>query len=418
MMPVSREEEVVTHEVRDASESGNSAEVPPLVAVALLAFTCCVSLAPGVLLGKVGNVEQCPPLVTRSSNRHVKHHFSRLGVRNYHDIFFNGTIDDVIAGGSPFKVAPRRYVQAAAVSFGISLNLVNITHNWWCTLPVQLQLLDEFVTHDLSTRTSLCTGMMDDLRVVDLRCSAFERSLQDLAKCCLVYVEVVLLAHAFFLGIAGIRKLPRAATEKDWMRVGQGFCSLQRCTSISALRLLPLIRTRPGEIVQRLKLYKAMQEQRSSKRWKLYLPAVAAFLFLELLKGLVFILVGAIALHAKVEAVSFVLDVPMLRWGSGRCLAFAGFVNQVAGLVPVSQLKKDAFLFFIFTGEDAEMQPGEHAAMKEFHGMLFKRLFSSLGWVRGVVAAFSLESSDFQKIVLCETQHADSPPDTPVPVVW
>ena len=97
------------------------------------------------------------------------------------------------------------------------------------------------------------------------------------------------------------------------------------------------------------------------------------------------------------------MDVPIGRWGSPRWIAFLGFANQIAGLVPLNHVHKDAILFFIFTGADAQLDIEEEAAMHQFNGQLTRKLFGDFGTFRGFLLACTFSDKDLQKVVIKET---------------
>lgn len=118
-------------------------------------------------------------------------------------------------------------------------------------------------------------------------------------------------------------------------------------------------------------------------------------------------LVGLCALYLKLDSLEFLVSIPIGRWERKRWLAFAGFANQIAGLVPLDGYRKEVILQFIFTGEDAVLQPTEQHAMEQFNGMVTKHVFaackgSALPLVDGLAAALSINAADVQKMVIVE----------------
>ena len=53
---------------------------------------------------------------------------------------------------------------------------------------------------------------------------------------------------------------------------------------------------------------------------------------------------GIIALHLKLVGLKATLDIPIGRWGLPRWLAFLGFANQIAGLVPLAKVVRTTIL--------------------------------------------------------------------------
>lgn len=104
------------------------------------------------------------------------------------------------------------------------------------------------------------------------------------------------------------------------------------------------------------------------------------------------------------ESLAPIFAVPLWSWQPRQFAAFLGFANQMAGLVPLNQLKKEAFLLFVFTGEDAELQAHELRALLQFKAMLHMKIFRACrgSLLNGCTAALTMSPKDLQKIVIRE----------------
>jgi len=130
----------------------------------------------------------------------------------------------------------------------------------------------------------------------------------------------------------------------------------------------------------------------------------------RLLFKLILFLFAMSALYLKLMAITHLLEEEFIFWNRGEWLAFVGFTFQLANLVKLKKERRDAFLFFVFTGEDAKMQDQEREALEEFRALTLKKLFHKLGAARGFVMALTITSDDLQRIVLTENSRKQSAP--------
>jgi len=234
----------------------------------------------------------------------------------------------------------------------------------------------------------------------------------------LVWSELVMVMAVACLSIRGLSALWSARIDKDtkpnslqWRWVARGFDWLELVPSVSTLKILPQVKNLPNDAISKYKLKKKILTEDDgvySRTDRVHAISYLLLLFVQI----VLVTVGGIfALHLKMESLVFLSHQPIGLWGRDQWLPFIGFVNQIAGIVPFGQLRKHTIMFFIFTGEDAEMSPKEQDAMEEFNAYLVKHIFKYFGETCGktcgkniafVVLLGGLSSVDLQKMLITE----------------
>jgi len=230
----------------------------------------------------------------------------------------------------------------------------------------------------------------------------------------LVYGEVIFLIFYFMRASWCLSNLRLARTDRTnpenaarWISVSHGFAYLDEAATVSSLKMLPAVKAMPASVVNHLKLQRLHLTEDDGvlsfgdKIW------MAMSVLGHILIIVVLAVAGVFGLYLKLNSLAYLNDVRIGRWDKARWLALLGFANQVAGLVPLGKLKKQEILFVIFTGEDAEMQTHEYAAMQEFNGMLYKHVFKCAGFLKGFVSALTISATDIQKMVISEGEGDD-----------
>eukprot|EP00747_Dinoflagellata_sp_TGD_P083558 gnl/TRDRNA2_/TRDRNA2_162168_c0_seq4.p1 gnl/TRDRNA2_/TRDRNA2_162168_c0~~gnl/TRDRNA2_/TRDRNA2_162168_c0_seq4.p1 ORF type:complete len:240 (-),score=49.93 gnl/TRDRNA2_/TRDRNA2_162168_c0_seq4:299-1018(-) len=215
-----------------------------------------------------------------------------------------------------------------------------------------------------------------------------------------------MLAQALILAAMSLCRKYYARTdistpENDayWIKIGEGFTALQQAATVSAMKALPTVKTRPTEAIKEWTFYfQTMAEEGTPKPFGVKLAAT----LYEIISQSMWAVASIFALYVKIDSLSPLFAMPLGQWSRSEWLTFIGFANQVVSLVPMATLKRDAFLFFIFTGEDADMQEHEHRACQEFIGMLHKHIFKDFGALGGWVVSLTVDVTELQKATLQE----------------
>uniref|UniRef100_A0A7S1LNE2 Uncharacterized protein n=1 Tax=Alexandrium catenella TaxID=2925 RepID=A0A7S1LNE2_ALECA len=79
------------------------------------------------------------------------------------------------------------------------------------------------------------------------------------------------------------------------------------------------------------------------------------------------------------------------------------FLKQVLGIVQLGMFVRDRLFIFIFAGEDGIMQMGEASKKKVWNAMLVREIFRTFSLDKAMVVLLSFDDSDFQKLVLNDT---------------
>ena len=345
---------------------------------------------------------------------HGKAHFASIALRSYDQIFKTTIIKEVVEGqGDPPRLLGLplpRWVGTVGFVAGIVLNTVNIIKAFTRNLPRQRALMQGMQDGSLLTRRAECLAAgFDAVDAASSRCTQYEESLDQGFVTVLVVAELgLLLLHVVcflthFAAIRGARTdIASLANSVKWIQVAESFEWLGGIGSASALKILPQIKRTPAQ----LKAKYTMEKERLTEDDgefdtgdKLYLGCMMVG---SILAMVVVSFAGIIALHLKLVGLKATLDIPIGRWGWPRWIAFLGFANQIAGLVPIANVEKARLLYFIFTGVDAEMSNEEKSAMHQFNGQLVKKFFHEFGSVRGFLVANTFNDNDLQKCVLME----------------
>ena len=78
-------------------------------------------------------------------------------------------------------------------------------------------------------------------------------------------------------------------------------------------------------------------------------------------------------------------------------------MNQVAGLVPVEPIRRDAKFEFMFAGKDSKFQRNEMYLRNMFAGHVFlESLVQAKNPVQAIVFFITFDSSDLQKLVFAK----------------
>jgi hypothetical protein len=243
-------------------------------------------------------------------------------------------------------------------------------------------------------------------------CHDAEVDMQHSLLLVLVWSELVMVMAVACFSIWGLSALWRARADivsgpnsLRWRWVALGFDWLEQIPSVSALKILPQVKSLPNDAISKYKLKKKKLTE-DDGLYSLSDRVQAISYLLLLFVQIVLVTTGGIfALHLKMESLAFLSHQPIGLWGRAQWLPFIGFVNQIAGIVPFGQVRKHTIMFFIFTGEDAEMSPKEHTAMEEFNAMLCKHIFKYCGnTLAFVILLGGVSSIDLQKILITESK--------------
>ncbi len=413
--------------------------------------------------------------------------FASVNIRSFESIFEGGVIPHVIRGGSTREVNPSRFMRAAMVVGFALLNAVALVR------PVMegRRAHADLAARAWSGGVSGDWGRCDMFSLIDddapgatsawsssnvfwsrggaapgggtcasstSACDCVQADVEALCECGLVWTEFLMLAatlaacarhlypsarHALLSKWRGsAARAPHGASDElgRWVQVGHSVACLETCGSVSAMRILPLVKEAPAGAVARYKILRAKLTEDdgilslTDKFW------ASLYLIYSLGGVLLVALAGVVALYLKLDAAANTMfDRPLSHWGSGRWVAFLGLANQIASLVPLYIIRKkvarairpsrlralaalaalaptltptlpyptaQAFLHFVFTGEDAEMSSREERAQHEFLGELCKHSFrcatGTLATLRGAAAVLSIDAIDLQRIVISE----------------
>jgi len=322
-----------------------------------------------------------------------------VNLRCYEEIFDGEVLPRVISDASPGlrpAVPWRRFLQALLAALGVAVNCLTISRSWLRSLPAQQALLVK--VRSGTNATEYFADWEEDMRVF------FQAGL--------VWWELGMLAAALGAAVSGLSRLARASVDGDspeelhhWIAVSDGFQWLSEAMTVSAMRLLPFVKARLPVAVRNYKLFRVQLKEDDGVLSIGDRLCADAVLLAEIMKIVMHAALGCFALYLKLDAAHPHFNVSCMRWGRDSWLYFFGVANQVAGLVPLAKLQKEAFLTFVFSGEDAEMQEQELRAMREFMGTLYQHIFKAFPGVPGFAASLTITASDLQKIVVCERQH-------------
>lgn len=358
------------------------------------------------------------------SSRHftqVNAHLAAVSFRHLDEIEQSSIVARVIADGAPAvrRVSLRRRASALATLVFIALNAFNLSNGLRRSLAPQVRLAARARDGTLAADSWACSREAAPdfwLKASARDAAACERLGVDARAgitALLVWTEALMLFVTLAAVLAELSVLSRARTDGQWssgrwQSVSRGFESLTSLATLSALRVLPRLKTAPAEAFQK---YKVRRQHRVAARpdgrlrardtLSTLVWAAGSFAWLVLLT-----VAGLSALYLKMETLLPVFERPAWRWNGRQWLAFVGFANQIANLTPIARLRKEAFLFFVFTGEDAELQATEAVAMGQFKAMLHMKIFQACAGsgLDAFAAALTITSADLQKIVIKE-QH-------------
>jgi Ca2+-binding EF-hand superfamily protein len=323
-----------------------------------------------------------------------KAHFASIAVRNHDQIFKTNRIREVIEEGGKKLVCGLplgRWVGTIAFLATTLLNAVNIIKGFTRNLPKQSDLMNGLRDGSLAATRNACGASMavagsstqssvtNDHHVTD-DCTKYEEKLESVYVTVLVAAElalVIVYVGCFVFNFAPIvcaRTDARSvANQGRWTRIADSFEWLGAVSSASALKILPRVKDTPGRLVAQFKiqvwapptyqpcallpppppppllcwccchvqvpmfLQKARLTQDDGEfdaTDKLYLfGAIVSSLFTMVVMAFA----GIIALHLKLLKLKTTLDIPIGHWGASRWIAFLGFANQIAGLVPLNR---------------------------------------------------------------------------------
>eukprot|EP01062_Namystynia_karyoxenos_P015170 TRINITY_DN15509_c0_g1_i1.p1 TRINITY_DN15509_c0_g1~~TRINITY_DN15509_c0_g1_i1.p1 ORF type:complete len:456 (+),score=134.39 TRINITY_DN15509_c0_g1_i1:137-1369(+) len=342
-------------------------------------------------------------------------HFASLKLRTFDEIFSpspNGVISRVFAEGEQ-GLPWVRYVTSLGMLAGVALNTTTILQQYIHFCPDPLQLAGRWGngTHFSDSRDCNWNVSVSNngTFVPSQSCARLEYDQRALMLIAVYGGELIMLLGALLVGLMSICSLRTARTDvstfdglSKWDSVAYGFEMVEFAATCSAIKALPGMKTLPQRAARNYKFkinQLTVDDGNLSRSEQMY---AVCLLLSYIVFGLLFVIVGIIALLVKIESLVYLFDTPVTRWEQPRWIAFVGFANQVAGLVPVSRVQKEAFLFFIFTGEDAELQIHEYTAMREFNATLHQHIFRIFGTWRGCIAGLTISSDDLQRVVITE----------------
>jgi len=357
----------------------------------------------------LGMLRQTTPLLQAQGYEEAAKHFSSLTIRKLSELSDCQHICSIVYHGDGNRQVPAvRMLRAIGFAIGAILNIANIAMQFVRSIPAQRELAERTRNGDAASDYLACFSASE---IAKNPCSRTNSDLHTLFVTILVWIEGVMILIAISASCWGFSTWFSCCEDDDankakkWISIASGFDWLSVIPSTSTLKVLPRVRSMPMEAIKqtRLKQRKLLEDDGIfSCTDRLQAWGYMLMLFLR-----IFIVTpcGMFALHLKMESLTSLYDIPILHWDRRCWIPFVGFVNQISGLVPVPDVKKEALLFFLFTGEDAEMQPSEEDAMAEFKGILYMRIFNACNsGLGGLVACLSLSSEDVQKIVLKETK--------------
>eukprot|EP00747_Dinoflagellata_sp_TGD_P083555 gnl/TRDRNA2_/TRDRNA2_162168_c0_seq1.p1 gnl/TRDRNA2_/TRDRNA2_162168_c0~~gnl/TRDRNA2_/TRDRNA2_162168_c0_seq1.p1 ORF type:complete len:402 (-),score=67.46 gnl/TRDRNA2_/TRDRNA2_162168_c0_seq1:299-1468(-) len=321
----------------------------------------------------------------------AKEHFANLRIREYDQIFHSDVLPKVFSGQPqpPFKLPLMRYVSATLALVFVALNVNGIVSPFVASIPDQLVIIEEIRNGTLV-----------------LRGQHKEADVDIVFNTILVWAEMWMLGQALLLATVSLCHKRYARTDisspenaAHWIKIGEGFSALQEAATISAMKALPTVKTRPAEAIKEWTFYfQTMAEEGTPKPFGVKLAAT----LYEIISQSMWAVASIFALYLKIDSLSPLFGMPLGQWSRSEWLTFIGFANQVVTLTPMARIKKDAFLFFVFTGEDADMQEHEHRACQEFIGMLHKHIFKDFGALGGWVVSLTVDVTELQKATLQE----------------
>ena len=315
------------------------------------------------------------------------------------------------------KLHPFRYVQALGKLVNLLLNIHNILRPLIASAFIsngsQAQLIARVRNGSLAEdwvecvewdeeQTSSRWGSPGGACGLLSACDCLEVDARHAAGVMLVWAESLMLA-----GFLSLATWHFASRRHGWVSVAHGFGHLDAAMTTSAIKILPRVKMAPSHAAASFKQMRTTLTEDDGKFSvgdKLY---VAGFMLCQLCGVLLVACIGIFALYFKLDSLVYLFNLPLGRWRARRWLRLIGFANQLAGIVPLDTVKREAFLLFVFTGEDGELQPTEQRAMDEFLGALYRSTFqvcAPLGGlnVRGVIATLSLNVKDLQAICISE----------------
>jgi len=210
-----------------------------------------------------------------------------------------------------------------------------------------------------------------------------------------------LVPQALFLHLDGARaefagRVRNDFALRDWRRGAEAGDHIRQLASYSILSHIPRIKNvLPGlwSHLQAEILYWRVDCNRPAFRRALsVIPAslrVLAFFWLEVFATII----GLVGLQVKLDEV----QAARKSW-----IPFVGFSNQITGIVDQEEVRMVGVLRLLFTGEDAEFGSSEVGAMRIFNGILLKGLCQEYGFCRGFFKYLSINSEDYQKLILFE----------------
>jgi len=354
----------------------------------------------------------------------VHEFFAGLSIRSLDGIFKSDHVLCTLIGETKLDAKWLNWLvwlrcgRAVGVVAGAALNMGNIFVQFGRSVPTQLQVaariraglfLQEFWRMANGDCVSTKPSLVEHNRTI---CHDFEVDMQNSLLLVLVWSELVMVMAVACLSFWGLSALWSARTDvvsgpnsSRWRWVARGFDWLELIPSVSTMKILPQVKNLPNDAISKYKLKKKKLTEDDGE-YSTADRAIAISYLLLLFGQIVLVTIGGIfALHLKMESLAFLSHQPIGRWGRDRWLPFIGFANQIAGIVPFGQLRKHTIMFFVFTGEDAEMSPKEHTAMEEFNAMLCKHIFKYCGnTLAFIILLGGLSNVDLQKILITESK--------------
>ena len=329
-------------------------------------------------------------------------------------MFHTDLIACVLRKNATVELHPFCMVQAIGKCINLLLNVYNIVRPFIVSARngSQAQLLARVANGALSADWSECVEWDEAASSkqsingecgLASACACLEVDARHAASVILIWAECAILA-----GSLGLAAWHFAMRRRGWISVAHGFGYLDAEMTTSAIKILPRVKEAPSHAAHSFKTMRTTLTEDDglfSVGDRLY---VAGYLLVQLCAVSLVSSVGIFALYFKLDSLVYLFDVPLGRWRARRWLRLVGFANQLAGLVPLEHVKKEAFLRFVFTGEDGELQPTEQSAMDEFLGTLHHSVFRACtpSWrglnLKGVVATLSINVKDLQAIVISE----------------
>lgn len=181
------------------------------------------------------------------------------------------------------------------------------------------------------------------------------------------------------------------------------FC-VPQLMSCSALRLLhyvnPNVIMSDGYVVmlQALQTVALVDDNMEARRlYRHYAHSISSVLFFVLTRTLAGI-IGFDVFLVKFRLASSAVD-------SGKTdvysqLAAIAFVWQVMGIIQLKWFVEKRLFIFMFAGKDGSMDIDEEALVDVWKAMLLKKVYSSLGFVKGTIVMLGFDTYDLQFLAL------------------